>query len=131
MAARLAVDRHGRDIAVLDLRGISPVTDYFVIITGTSDRQMRAVADEIVQEAAPAGWKPYNPADTRSDKWVLVDFVDVVVHVFEQAARRFYDLELIWGDAPRVRWQRRTRAAAAKAQSPDTSAAENEDGSAG
>ena len=105
-AARIAHDRNCSDIVVLDLGGISPVTDYFVIFTGTSDRQMRAVADEIVHEAAASGQRPFNVAGLGSSTWILLDFVDVVVHIFDDEHRGHYDLELIWGDAARVRWRR-------------------------
>ena len=105
-AAQIAADRHCSDIAVLDLRGISPVTDYFVIFTGTSDRQMRAVGNEITDAAAAAGHRLYHAAGTASAQWILLDFVDVVVHLFDSEHRSYYDLELIWGDAPRVSWRR-------------------------
>ncbi|MCD4699634.1 MAG: ribosome silencing factor [Phycisphaerae bacterium] len=105
-AARIAHDRHGEDIVVLDLRGISPITDYFVIFTGTSGRQMTGVADEIADDAAKVGHKALHVAGLRSDQWVLLDFFDVIVHIFDEEHRKYYDLELIWGDAPRVRWKR-------------------------
>ena len=104
MAARIARDRHATDIVVLDLRDVSPVTDYFVICTGTSDRQMVAVGDEIAQEAAKRGHTLYRASGRETGQWILLDFVDVVVHVFDEAHRGYYDLELIWGDAPRVDW---------------------------
>ncbi len=118
-AARTAHERHCGDVIVLDLRGISPVTDYFVIVTGTSDRQMRSVADEIVQEAAKAGQRPFHVAGRDSATWILLDFVEVVVHLFDERHRRFYDLELIWGDAPRPRWRRTSRKAPASAKGID------------
>ena len=104
-AARIAHDRHCTDVVVLNLRDISPVTDYFVIFTGTSDRQMRAVGEEIVAAARPAGHPLLHAAGMESDSWILLDFVDVVVHIFDDVHRTYYDLELIWGDAPRVRWR--------------------------
>lgn len=110
-AARTAHDRHCTDVVVLDLREISPVTDYFVIVTGTSDRQMRSVAEEVVADAVRDGQGLFKAAGMDTGKWILLDFFDVVMHLFDEEHRRFYDLELIWGDAPRVRW----RAAAAKA----------------
>jgi len=103
--ARLADERHCTDIVVLDLRQISPVTDYFVIATGTSDVQMRAVADELAKDAAKLGHKPFRIAGRETGKWILLDFVDVVVHLFDDEHRRYYDLELMWGDAPRVDWK--------------------------
>ena len=105
-AARIAHDRHLTDVVVLDLRDISPVADYFVIATGNSDVQMRAVADEVQQTAAKGGHRPYGEAGRESGRWVLLDFVDVVVHLFDEEFREYYDLEMMWGDAPRVRWKR-------------------------
>jgi len=92
---------------VLDLRGVSPVTDYFVICTGTSDRQMRTVADDIAEHGRSIGQKVWQVAGAESAEWIVMDFVDVVVHIFDESHRRYYDLELIWGEAPKVRWQRR------------------------
>jgi ribosome-associated protein len=110
-AARIAHALHCRDIVVLDLGGISPVTDAFVIATGTSGRQMAAVAQKITDAAAASGNALFGAEGLTSGSWILLDFVDVIVHIFDEAHRRYYDLELIWGDAPRVRW-RRTRTAA-------------------
>jgi len=106
----VAEDRNCRDIVVLDLRGISPVTDYYVICTGTSDRQMRAVAEEICDVGAACDQRVYHAAGMDSGKWILLDFVDVVVHIFDEVHRAYYDLELIWGDARRVRWRSPARA---------------------
>ena len=109
-AARIAHDGHCDRIVVLDLRRISPVTDYFVICTGTSDRQMRSIADEIARHGKSVGQSVWRVAGTRTAEWILLDFVDVVVHIFDQEHRRYYDLELIWGAAPKVRWRRPTTA---------------------
>ena len=103
-AARLAHERNCEQIVVLNLREISPVTDYFVICTGTSDRQMRAVADEIAQYGKSIGQRVWHVAGTESGQWIVLDFVDVVVHLFDQVHREYYDLELIWGASPKVRW---------------------------
>jgi ribosome-associated protein len=105
LAARIAQSRNAQDIVVLNLEGVSPVTDFFVIFTSASDRQMRAVAEEIMDEAAKLGAKAYNASGMETGKWILLDFVDVVVHVFDEEHRKFYDLELIWGDAPHIRWR--------------------------
>ena len=104
--ARLAADTRCEEVLILDLRGDSPVTDYYVIATGTSDRQMRAVADEIGRYGADRGNRPWHVAGMDSASWILLDFVDVVVHLFSQDVRHYYDLELLWGDAPRVEWAR-------------------------
>ena len=101
-AAKLADGRHCTDIAVLDLQGTSPATDYFVIATGTSDRQMRTVADEISDAAKERGFRRFGRAGYDQGRWILLDFVDVVVHLFDSEYRDYYDLELLWGDAERI-----------------------------
>ena len=90
----------------MDLRGISSVTDFTVVVTGTSERQMRAVADRLLEYGRKVGQKPYGLSGQDSATWILVDFVDVVVHVFAAPHRAYYDLELLWGDAPRLEWRR-------------------------
>ncbi len=102
-AARIAENGNAEDLLVLDLRQISPVTDYFVIGTGTSDRQIRSLADDISLYGKSIGQKVWHVAGMETGDWVVLDFVDVVVHLFEQRLRDYYDLELIWGEAPRVR----------------------------
>jgi ribosome-associated protein len=101
-AAKLAAERHCSDIVVLDLRDISPATDYFMIATGTSDRQMRTVADEICDVARKQDQKRFGRAGYEQARWILLDFVDVVIHIFDAEYRDYYDLELLWGDAERL-----------------------------
>jgi ribosome-associated protein len=101
-AAKVAADRHCADIVVLDLRDISPATDYFVIATGTSNRQMRTVADEISEAAREQGIQRFGRAGYEQARWILLDFVDVVIHIFDAEYRDYYDLELLWGDAERL-----------------------------
>jgi ribosome-associated protein len=101
-AAKIAEERHCTDIVVLDLRGLSPATDYFVIATGTSERQMRTVADEVSQMGREHSIQRFGRAGYEQGRWILLDFVDVVVHLFDPEYRQFYDLELLWGDAERV-----------------------------
>ena len=101
-AAKLAAERHCTDIVVLDLRDISPATDYFVIATGTSDRQMRSVADEICQAAREQDQQRFGRAGYEQGRWILLDFFDVVIHIFDAEYRDYYDLELLWGDAERL-----------------------------
>ena len=102
--ARIAAANKTQDVAVLDLRGLSGLTDFFVIGTGTSDRQMHAVLDHIAAHAKAVDRRPFNIADTRSASWVLADYVDVVIHLFDAEHRDYYDLDGLWGDAPRVAW---------------------------
>ncbi|MEP0842243.1 MAG: ribosome silencing factor [Phycisphaerae bacterium] len=104
-SARIARDMHAEDVVILDLRGISSVADFFVIGTGTSDRQMRAIADEIEVQGLRVGQKRYGISGYESPSWLLLDYVDVVIHLFDPAKRHYYDLELLWGDAPRIEWQ--------------------------
>jgi ribosome-associated protein len=101
-AARIAQERHCTDIVVLDLRGLSSATDYFVIATGTSERQMRTVADEVSEAGREQGFSRFGRAGYEQGRWILLDYVDVVVHLFDSEYRQFYDLELLWGDAERV-----------------------------
>lgn len=106
-AARLAHDRHCSDIVVLDMAGVSPATDYFVIATATSDRQAKSVADEISEIAKKEfGLKKYGSAGYEQGRWILMDYVTVVVHLFDPEMREYYDLEMLWGDAKKVRWPR-------------------------
>ncbi len=100
--AKSAGERHCTNIVVMNLTGISPATDYFVIATGTSERQMRALADEICQDAKKQGVQRFGRAGYEQGRWILLDFVDVVIHLFDAEYRDYYDLELLWGDAERL-----------------------------
>jgi ribosome-associated protein len=102
-AAKVADERHCSDIVVLDLKGISPATDYFVIVTGTSDRQMRTVADEICEAAGEQDLQLFGRAGYEQARWILLDFIDVVVHIFDREYRDYYDLDLLWGDARKLK----------------------------
>ncbi len=104
-AARIAHGDHAEDVLVLDLRELTSIADFFVICTGTSDRQMRAIVDHIDEFAEKIGEKRYGISGLEASAWILADYIDVVVHVFDAEHREFYDLELLWGDAPRVSWE--------------------------
>ncbi len=108
-AARLADEQRCSSIVVLDLKGKSPATDYFVIATGTSDRQRRSTADEICEGAREQGRQRFGSAGYEQGRWILLDFVDVVIHIFDAEYRDYYDLELLWGDAKRLKWEKPTR----------------------
>lgn len=105
-AARLLSDDHCEDVLLLDVRGIYEMADYIVIGSGTSDRQMRAVADNLAGAGEPHGYRPYRKDVDERTTWCLIDFVDVVAHIFEPNTRAHYDLEMLWGDAPRIEWRR-------------------------
>ncbi len=113
--ARLAADTRCRDVVLLDVRRRSPVTKFFLIVTGVSARQMRTACDEFSEMGLQNGYGPWRTSGYETAKWILIDFVDVVVHIFDEPSRRFYDLELLWGDCPKVPWSRETDAAEAPA----------------
>ena len=104
--SRLANDNKCVDVCIMDLRGRSSVTDMFVICTGTSDRQIRSTADHILEHAKRLGERPFGVCGYDHAAWLLLDFVDVVIHIFGREQRSYYDLELLWGDAPRLDWSR-------------------------
>jgi ribosome-associated protein len=90
---------------VLDVSGVSPVTDFFVVATGTSPRQMRSVCDEVEELGQPAGHTALSRSGYEGDHWICIDFVDMILHVFNPEARIFYDLDNLWGDARKVEWR--------------------------
>jgi ribosome-associated protein len=97
--AKLIDEKKGYNIIIFDLRGISPITDYFVICTGLSDIHNRNIAGALIDHE-----KPYHSEGFESGTWVLLDFVDVIVHIFLKEIRDFYGLERLWGDAPRIEY---------------------------
>lgn len=101
-AGELALERKAQDVVVLDLTGISSATDHFVIAGGSSDVQVKAIAEHILEELKKEGERPNHVEGMQGGRWVLMDYVDFVVHVFHPQARDFYQLETLWGDAPRV-----------------------------
>lgn len=111
-AAQIASEHRAEDIRVLDVRGLSSLADAFVIGTGTSDRQMRAVLDRVDQFARGVGRKRFKITGIQSSNWVLADYIDVVIHLFDPARRGYYDLDGLWGDAPLVEWRRTATEAA-------------------
>lgn len=101
-AAELTLERKGSDVVALDLRGISSATDFFIIATGTSDVQVRSIASHVVNELKKEDVRPTHVEGLSGGNWVLIDYVDMVVHVFHHQVREFYQLETLWGDAPSV-----------------------------
>lgn len=96
------LDKKARDVAVLDMREVAGFVDYFVIGTGDSERQIKAVAEEIRERVrVRCGEKPWHVEGADAWQWVLLDYVDVAAHVFSPDKRAFYDLERLWGDAPK------------------------------
>ncbi|MBS0187017.1 MAG: ribosome silencing factor [Planctomycetes bacterium] len=105
-AARCLNDDKCTEVTVLDVRGKNPMTDYLVIASGTSDRQMRAVLHHVQELGEKLGYQPVRSTSDERATWLLADFMNVIVHLFEPNTRSHYDLEMMWGDAPRVHWER-------------------------
>ncbi len=105
-AARLISDRHCEDVRLLDVRGLSQVCDYVLIGSGTSDRQMKSLAEELDDLGAEYDMPMLHKDVDTATTWVVVDFIDLVTHLFEPAKRAFYDLESLWSDAEAVPWAR-------------------------
>ena len=101
-ATEAALSKKAEDIVLMDMRNVSGVADFFLVCTGTSDLQIKAISDaikEAIWEAADE--RPWHMEGLESKQWVLLDYVDLVVHLFSKEKRTFYDLERLWGDAPR------------------------------
>lgn len=100
-AATEAVDRRGQDVVVLDLQGLTSATDFFVLASGESVVQVKAIAERIEARLRDeSSVRPWHVEGLRQGRWVLLDYVDFVVHVFHREARAYYDLERLWADAP-------------------------------
>ncbi len=101
--ARAAIDKNAENVKILDLSGLSGFTDYFVICSGTSDRQVQSIANAVEHAASVNNQEILSAEGYADGRWVLIDMGDVVVHVFLDALREYYDLETLWADAPRVK----------------------------
>ena len=100
--ADLIFNRKGYDVRLIDLRSLSTFADFFVICSADSDTQVKAIADEIDKSLRDEGIKCWHKEGYMALSWVLLDYVDVVVHVFKKEAREFYNIEKLWGDAPTI-----------------------------
>lgn len=98
--AEAALERNARLPTILDLRGLSDVTDFFVIATGDSDTHARAISENILDRTREDGFRPVGVEGLNKGRWVLIDYVGLIVHVFLGEVREFYRLERLWGDAP-------------------------------
>lgn len=103
--ARIAEGKKSTDILVLDIRKIAFIADYFVIASGNNQKQLQAIADDISSTLKGQGRRRVGMAGYDAGAWVLVDFGDVVIHLFHEEMRRYYELENFWADATRVRWK--------------------------
>ena len=98
--AELIFNKKGYDVRILDLKEVASFADYFVICSADSDTQVKAIADEIDKTLKDGGLKSWHKEGYRALNWVLLDYIDVVVHIFKREMREFYNLEKLWGDAP-------------------------------
>lgn len=105
-SARLINDLHAQHILLLDVRQFSELTDYILIASGSSARQLRSLGDRISDLAEQYQLRSIGHETDPKAMWIVLDYVDVVVHLFEPNTRAHYDLEMLWGDAPIVPWQR-------------------------
>jgi ribosome-associated protein len=105
LCARVAVENKGRDVLVLDMRGITPLYDFFVLVSGQSRRQVHTLTEEIDAALQEQGDERLGIEGYEASKWVVQDYGDVVVHVFNPDTREYYALEELWADAPKVDWE--------------------------
>ena len=103
LAVAACLERKAADGLVLDLKRVSDATDHFLIVSGTSDTHVRAIAEHVIEKLREQDVRPYQVEGLSQGRWVLVDYVDFVVHVFHPTLRAFYQLEVLWGDAPQRR----------------------------
>jgi ribosome-associated protein len=101
-AAQICQDYRATDVVLLDLRGVTDMTDFFIVASGTSDTHVRAVGENLAEEMKKLGSPVYHMEGTTKGRWVLLDFVDFVVHVFHPTLRDFYQLERLWADAESI-----------------------------
>jgi ribosome-associated protein len=104
--AHIAEDNKARDIVLLDMRGITPLYDFLLLCTGASRRQIHTLAEEIDAALRGAGEKRMSIEGYDASKWVVQDYGDIVIHVFDPDTRAYYGLEDLWADAPRIDWTR-------------------------
>ena len=104
--ARIGDDNKAKDILILDLRGITPIFDFFVLMTGSSRRQIHTLAEEVDAHMRSEGEKRLSIQGYQASRWVVQDYGDIVVHVFDQESRAYYALEELWADAPQIDWSR-------------------------
>ena len=102
LCARALLDRKALDLVLLEVKNFSSYTDYFLICSGNSDRQVQAIASHMEEKLGREGIHPLGVEGKREGRWILLDYGEVVVHVFYQPVREFYDLERLWSEAPRI-----------------------------
>ena len=104
-AARAMVGMFGRDVTIIDLRELVSYTDYFVVASAETDRQIRRITEEVIDKMRDEGYRPRSRNYDEGSVWISLDFLDVVVHVFTDEARDYYRLESLWRAAPQEKWE--------------------------
>jgi len=102
LAADAADDKKAEEIEILNVQGLTVIADYFVICSANSDQQVRAIARAIDEKLSEKGIEPKKMAGMNDAKWVLIDYADIIVHVFHKREREYYDLERLWSDAEKI-----------------------------
>jgi ribosome-associated protein len=102
ISAKVAWEKKGQEIVLLDLHGLTSLADYFLICSGESDRQVRAIAEAIDASLSESGIEPLSVEGMEASSWVLMDYSDLIIHIFRTESRTFYALDRLWGDAPRM-----------------------------
>lgn len=98
--AQLALEKKASNVKLIDVRAVTAITDYFIIASGSSDTQVKAIADHVIAEMRKHDLAPWKTEGWEAKQWIIIDFVDLVFHVFHESAREFYNLERLWADAP-------------------------------
>lgn len=109
--AKAASDKKALDILILDMRKIPSVSDYFLIASGTSTTQVRAISDNIIEKLNLKGERVWHAEGEREALWILLDYGDVVAHIFQEDTRRFYELERLWSDVPVKKFKEKVKKA--------------------
>lgn len=115
-----ALDKKAEDIRILDLTTLGSITDYFIVCSGHSSRQTQAIADRIREVLKEAGVRPGHVEGYTAGEWILMDYVDFVIHIFTEEKRAYYSLEKLWSDAPRVTPHKTTLKASGERQEGDS-----------
>lgn len=118
IALKAVDDKKAGDVVVMDISGIASFADFFLICTGESARQIQAIADEVEEKLREAGRRPEHVEGYQNAEWVLMDYLDFVVHVFSRQAREYYDLERLWRDARKLDVERLLEEEPARARTP-------------
>lgn len=101
--AKFAWDKKGNNISILDVRNLTDVTDYFVVVTGESEPHVKAICDHLEEKLSNENMPAWHREGYQNLNWVLLDYIEVVVHIFQEYTRRYYDIEKLWGDARIIR----------------------------